>query len=81
MDSKGKIAIILAILGIVTALIGGGASNWTFDFSQTNIGQIGDNIINNYIRNELGIDIDKFRENCNAGVYLGKEAQNYCDLV
>ena len=79
--NKGKIAITVAILGIITALIGGGSTNWSFDFSQTNIGQIGDNIINNYITNELGIDIDKFRENCNAGLYIEKEAQQYCDLV
>ena len=81
MSGKSKVALLIAIIGVITAMIGGGSTNWTFDFSQTNIGQIGDNIINNYIKNELGIDVDKFRENCNAGVYVGKEAQTYCDLV
>ncbi len=76
--SKQRITIILAIIGVLGAAAGG---SYALDFSTTNIGQIGDNIINNYIQNELGIDIEKFKENCAAGKYIGQDAQQYCELV
>jgi hypothetical protein len=69
------VSVVIAIITVV------GVGSYSFDFSQTNIGQIGDNIINNYIQNELGIDIEKFKENCDAGMYIGKEAQGYCELI
>jgi len=83
MEHRGRLAVVLAILGIIATVIGGSASDWSFDFSQTttNIGQIGDNIINNYIKNELGIDIEQYRANCETGVYDNDPAGQYCDLV
>ena len=82
MDSKYKVTIILAIIGI----FGGSGAFIAIDFS-TNIDQsstIGDIItstVNNYVIDNLGIDLEQFKENCDAGVYEGREAQGYCDLV
>lgn len=79
MDTKTKTAIIIALIGIPTAAAGG---SFVLDFSNTTtIGQIGDNIINNYIEENLGIDIEKFKENCDAGEYAGQVAEQYCELV
>jgi len=76
-------AIALAIIGIFA---GGESTSWTFDFStsidqSTTIGDIITSTVNNYVIDNLGIDLEQFKENCNAGVYEGKEAQGYCDLV
>ena len=70
------VPIILAVIGLFAA---GAETSWTFDFSQTNIGQIGDNIINNYLAQQ-GIDVEGFRALCNSGEV---EAQfvKYCDLI
>lgn len=72
----GVVGAITVLLGVI---LGSGA---IFDFSQTTttIGQIGDNIINNYIENELGISLDKYRDNCSAGVYDNSDAGQFCDI-
>lgn len=79
MGLKKKAAVVGIPLAVLLTIIGGASLN--LDFSQTTIGQIGDNFINNYITNELGIDIEQYRENCRAGTYEGTEADQYCDLV
>ena len=75
--------IISAIVPIAIAIIGlfaaGEGTSWSFDFSQTNIGQIGDNIINNYLSQE-GIDIDEFRAMCDRGE-VEETLVRYCGLV
>ena len=72
----GIVPITLAIIGLFAA---GGATSWTFDFSQTNIGQIGDNIINNYLA-EQGIDIEEFKRMCDSGE-VHEQFRQYCSLV
>ena len=69
-------AIAVAIIGIFAT---GEGTNWTFDFSTTTIGQIGDNIINNYLADQ-GIDLDEFRAMCDAGT-VHEEIKQYCRLV
>ncbi len=76
--SKAVIGILGAVAVLIGAILGSGA---VIDFSSTSIGQIGDNVINNYIQNELGINIDQYIQNCKAGIYAGQTAQQYCDLV
>jgi len=73
--TAGIIAIILALIGIIG---GGSATNWSFDFSTTNIGQIGD--INNIIMNEFGVDLDEFKVMCNRGE-VHTEFEKYCILI
>jgi hypothetical protein len=72
----------MTILGLLAVL---GAGTYTISTGDINIGntigQIGDNIVNNYVQEQLGIDVDKFKENCEKGIYEGKESQMYCDLV
>jgi len=83
MNNKQKYGIIITLISLVAVIVGGGGSvtNWTFDFSTTNIGQIGDNITNEFIQNNFGINFDKFRENCKLGFYQGRQAQDICDLI
>ena len=78
MTNKKLGAGLTAVIAIITVV---GVGSYNFDFSQTSIGQIGDNVINNYIQDTYGIDIEKFKDNCKAGKYIGKEAQEYCDLI
>lgn len=83
MDSKQKGAIIIAVIAAVGAAAGG---TFMLDFStnidqSTTIGDIVSNTVNNYITNTLGIDIEKFKENCLAGHYIGQDAQQYCELI
>ena len=77
---KQTAAIILAIIGVVATAIGGSgsATNWTFDFSTTNIGQIGD--INTFIQNNLGINLDEFKAMCDRGE-IDEEFEKYCRLI
>lgn len=84
MGTKGKIAITVAILGVIGSVLGvGSSSDWTFNWDQsvTNIGHIGDNTINQYFLDNFGVNLEKAKENCIAGVYEGMEAQVYCDLI
>jgi len=79
----GICTIVMAIIGIFAS---GEGTNWTFDFStnidqSTTIGDIITSTVNNYVVNNLGIDLEQFKENCDAGIYEGREAQGYCDLV
>jgi len=69
--------IVLALIGLVTVLIGGG-SLIAIDLSQTNIGQVGD--INTIIQNQYGVDLDEFRVMCDEGL-IPEEFQNLCRLV
>ena len=75
MVSKQTATIIVAVIGVFGAVAGG---SFALDFS-TNIGQIGDNIINNYLA-EQGIDIDEFKRMCNSGE-VHEEFKQYCSLV
>ena len=75
MESKQKAAIIIAVIGVVGAAAGG---SFVLDFS-TNIGQIGDNIINQYFADQ-GIDIDEFRVMCDEGT-VHEEIKQYCRLI
>lgn len=78
---KGKNAgIAIALITLVTAILGGGSiTSWSFDFSQTTIGQIGDNIINNYLADQ-GIDWEAFKELCRTN-QVHDEIKQYCALV
>jgi len=76
MVSKQTAGIIIAVIGLLGAAAGG---SYALDFSQTNIGQIGDNIINNYLA-EQGIDIEEFRALCESG-NVHEEFLQYCALV
>ena len=76
-----KIASIVAVLGAIGA--GGLALN--FDFSQTtttttetNIG--GNTVINNYISDNFGVDVNVFREMC-LNDEVPEEARVYCRLI
>jgi len=83
MASKKKVVgiiipVIIAILGIGTT---GASTNWTFDFSTTTIGQIGDNtIITNYVLDNFGVDLNEFKKMCDEGI-IPEEAQVYCRLL
>jgi hypothetical protein len=76
--NKQHAAIILAVIGAVGGILAGGAA-YSFDFSSTTIGQIGDNIINNYLADQ-GIDIDGFREMCRNGE-VDAAFEKYCGLI
>ena len=71
----GVIGALTARLGVV---LGSGA---IIDFSQTttNIGQIGDNVINNYLADQ-GIDLDEFKKLCASGD-VHEEFKLYCNLL
>ena len=85
----GNKKIVVGIIGALTALLGvilgsGAVIDFSSDSSvNTNIdiGQIGDNVINNFITNTLGIDIEQYKTNCQAGVYTDDPAGKYCDLI
>ncbi len=78
--SKGKmvIGIIGAIATLIGVVLGSGA---IIDFSQTTttIGQIGDNIINNYLADQ-GINLDEFKALCISGD-VHEEFKVYCNLL
>jgi len=83
MDSKGKVAIVVALITVVGGILaGGGATSWTFDFSttitdiETNI----DNSITNIINQQFGVDLDEFRTMCSRGE-VGEEFIQYCKIV
>jgi len=78
MDSKQKGAIILAVIALVGTAAGGTITG-VFDFSTTTIGQIGDNIINNYLADQ-GIDLEEFKKMCDEGT-VHEEIKQYCRLV
>jgi len=79
----GKKVVVATLIPVVMAIIGifaaGEGTSWTFDFSQTTIGQIGDNIINQYFADQ-GIDLDEFRAMCDAGE-VDEEFEKYCRLI
>ena len=76
---KKKVAAVGVPIAVLLTVIGGSTLDLDFDFSNTNIGQIGDNIINNYLE-EQGIDLDTFREICELGK-VHEEIKQYCDLI
>jgi len=74
MDSKQKVAIIIAVIGVLGAAAGG---SFVIDQS-TNIGQIGD--INTIIQNQFGVDLNEFRTMCDDGV-VPDEFKDLCRLI
>ena len=76
--NKKKTAAVGVPIAVLLAVIGGSTLNLDFSTTITEIGQIGD--INNYIQENYGIDLEKFKENCDAGKYAGLEAETYCEL-
>jgi len=78
VDSKAKAGIIIALIGIIGTAATGSITG-VFDFSTTNIGQIGDNIFNNYLADQ-GIDLEEFRRLCESGE-VHEEIKQYCGLV
>jgi len=68
-------AVAIAIIGIFAT---GEGTNWTFDFSTTTIGQIGD--INTIIQNQFGVDLDEFKAMCDEGV-VPEDFKELCRLV
>lgn len=79
MVSKKKTAAVGIPIAVLLTVIGGSTLDLVFDFSNTNIGQIGDNIINNYLE-EQGINLDAFRELCDSGE-VDEQFLKYCKLV
>jgi len=79
MASKKKVAAIGVPVAILLTVIGG--MSLSLDFSETNIGQIGDNtFINNYVMENFGVDLSEFKKMCDEGL-IPEEAQVYCRLV
>ena len=78
MNNGKKAAAVGVPVALLITIVGG--MSLDFDFSQTNIGQIGDNIINNYLA-EQDIDIEQFIEQCNAGLHVDTQVQLICDVV
>jgi len=74
--NKQTATIIIAIIGLLGAAAGG---SMVLDLSTTNIGQIGDNIINQYLT-DYGINIGEFRDMCDRGE-VHEELVKYCGLV
>ena len=79
MVSKKKTAAVGIPIAVLLTVIGGSTLDLDFDFSNTNIGQIGDNIINNYLA-EQGINLDAFRELCDNGE-VEEQFLKYCKLI
>jgi len=77
--SKKKTAAVGIPVALLLTIIGGMSLSLDFDFSNTNIGQIGDNIINNYLE-ERGINLDAFRELCDSGE-VEEQFLKYCKLI
>jgi len=78
----GKKKKVVGIIGALTALLGVVlGSGAIIDFSQTttNIGHLGDNIINNYLADQ-GIDLDEFKVLCDTG-QVHEELKIYCNLL
>ena len=67
---------VAAVVAIITVV---GVGTYSFDFSSTTIGQIGDNIINQYFEDQ-GIDIEEFRKMCKDDL-VHEQLKRYCDLV
>jgi len=77
--SKKKTAAVGIPVALLLTIIGGMSLSLDFDFSNTNIGQIGDNIINQYFEDK-GIDLDGFRELCDSGE-VDEKFLKYCKLI
>jgi hypothetical protein len=78
--NKKKVGIPIAALLTIIAGVAGGS--YALDFS-TNIDNSTTNnssIINNFAK-QLGMPVDKFKEDCNAGKFEGTNVQEYCDLI
>jgi hypothetical protein len=82
MEKKTKgltVLGLLAVLGAGTYSISTGDINFG---TMWEVGQIGDNnYINNVIYENFGINVDKFREQCKAGMYTDPTSLGYCELV
>lgn len=76
MASKKKVAAVGIPVAILLTIIGG--MSLDFDFSQTNIGQIGD--INNLIQQNFGVNLDEFKRMCDRGE-IHDEFEKYCNLI
>ncbi len=78
----GKKKKVIGVIGALTALLGVVlGSGAIIDFSQTttNIGHLGDNIINNYLA-DRGINLDEFKKLCASGE-VHDEFKVYCNLL
>jgi len=77
MQKKAKAAAVCVPVALLLTVIGGMSLN--LDFSTTTIGQIGDNIINNYLA-DRGIDLDEFKRLCDTN-QVHEEFRQYCALI
>ncbi len=78
MNKTKKAAAVGVPVALLLTVIGG--MSLDFDFSTTNIGQIGDRIINNYLA-EQDIDIEQFKQQCDDGLHIDTQVQLICDVV
>ena len=76
LENKGKAALILT--GIAAMASGGLALSLDFSTTETNIGDT--TIVNNYIKDNFGVDIEVFKEMCRNDE-VPDEAKIYCRLI
>jgi len=76
MNSKQKYGIIIAVIAVIGTAAGG---SFVIDQSTTIIGQIGDNVINQYFADQ-GINLEEFKRMCDAGE-VDEEFVKYCRLI
>lgn len=76
----------MGILGALLIAIAGGSYAMNFDFSSTTTTTIGDidlsdsSVVNNYVLDNYGVDIDEFKRMCEEGI-LPQEATVFCRLI
>ena len=81
MGNGKKAAAVGVPVAVLLTVIGGMTLNLDLSQTNTNIGQIGDNIFNQFLLDQ-GIDVDQYRANCLSGVYKNDpNGGKYCDLV
>ena len=75
----GKKTLIGVPLAAIVAIAGG---SFAFDFSQTETNITGDTnlVVNNYISDNFGVDVEVFREMCRNDK-VPDEAKVYCRLI
>ena len=77
----------VGILGALLVAIAGGSYALNLDFSSTTTTTIGGDIdltdssvVNNYVLDNYGVDIDEFKKMCEEGI-LPQEARVFCRLI
>ena len=78
MNDKTK--IILAVIGVITTIVGGGSFIAINTYNETNISDDDTTFIENIIEVNLGIDISEFKKLCDAGT-IPDEFEQYCKLL